>query len=68
MDTSDDALFGGGDVDTGLPARTAQNVTQTAERVDEGSEAARRTRARRRSLVTRDFEPPQLSRAALLGV
>lgn len=61
------AFSGGGG--GGIPSRPAETVTKTAERVDTGSEAARRNRKRRRaSLLTRDFGEPQLGQSGLTGV
>lgn len=60
------AFGGGGGPD--IPSTRAEPEKRTAERVDTGTEAARRRRARRQSsLLTRDFEPAQLGTPGLFG-
>ncbi len=67
METTDDFLTGGGDV--GLPSRQAENVTKTAVRQDDSSEAARKNRARRRAAIgAPGGVPPQLGTPGLLGL
>jgi len=68
MTESDDFLSGGG-VD--LPkqdSRTAENVKRTAATLPQGTEASRKAKRLSASLLTRNFLPPTLSQAGLLGI
>ena len=67
MDTSDDALFGGGGgID--IPSRKAENVSRTARPVDELSEQAKKNKRLAASILTKSFAEPTLSKPGLLGL
>lgn len=69
MDTSDDFLTGGGGGGVSIPTKKAQNVSRTAEPVEQVSEAGRRRRKRRQaSSLTSGFGEPQLGIPGLTGV
>lgn len=60
-------MFSGGG-DSSIPKVEAQTPKKTAERVDQGSEAARKNRLKRAASRTTDMEIPKLSQPGLLGV
>ncbi len=60
---------GGGGVDIPTSTRKAQNVSRTAEPVEQVSEAGRRRRRRRQaSSLTSGFGEPRLGAQGLTGV
>jgi hypothetical protein len=51
-----------------LPKQTAVNETKTAEALPQDSEAAKKNRQRKASLLTKDFGTPVLGKPGLLGI
>ncbi len=61
-------LGGGGKVDIPTATKKAENISRTAEPLEQVSEVGRRRRRRRQaSFLTRGFGEPQLGTPGLIG-
>jgi len=69
METSDDFLTGGGGGGkVSIPTKKAENISRTAEPLEQVSEEGRRRRRRRQaSALTSGFGEPQLGIPGLIG-